>query len=42
MDALTVRVPFPVAEAGETASQVVLGLALQFNVPPPVLLMLRV
>jgi len=31
-----------VAEAGETASQVVLGLALQLKVPPPVLLMLTV
>jgi len=39
---LTVAEPFPVAEAGETASQVVSGLALQLNVPPPVLLMLRV
>ena len=39
---LTVTAPFPVPEAGETASQVVLGLALQFKVPPPVLLMVRV
>jgi hypothetical protein len=39
---LTATAPFPVPEAGETASQVVLGLALQFKVPPPVLLMLRV
>jgi hypothetical protein len=31
-----------VPEAGETASQVVLGLALQLKVPPPVLLMLSV
>ena len=42
MAGLTVTVPFPVPEAGETASQVVLGLALQLKVPPPVLLMLRV
>jgi hypothetical protein len=39
---LTVTVPFPVPEAGETASQVVLGLALQFKVPPPVLLIFSV
>ncbi len=39
---LTVTAPFPVPEAGETASQVVLGLALQLKVPPPVLLIFRV
>jgi hypothetical protein len=39
---LTVTAPFPVPEGGETASQVVLGLALQFKVPPPVLLIFRV
>ena len=38
MVTLTDTVPFPVAEAGEAASQVVSGLALQFKVPPPVLL----
>jgi hypothetical protein len=37
-----VTAPFPVPEAGETASQAALSLALQFRVPPPVLLMLRV
>ena len=42
MVALTVTAPFPLPEAGETASQVVLGLALQLKVPPPVLLMLTV
>jgi hypothetical protein len=40
--ALTVTAPFLLPEAGETASQVVLGLALQLKVPPPVLLMLTV
>jgi hypothetical protein len=40
--ALTVTARFPVPEAGETASQVALGLALQLKVPPPVLLMLTV
>ena len=39
---LTVTAPFPVPAAGETASQVVLGLALQLKVPPPVLLIFRV
>ena len=39
---LTVAAPFPVPAAGETASQVVLELALQLKVPPPVLLILRV
>ena len=29
---------FPVPEAGETVSQVLLGLAVQLKVPPPVLL----
>ena len=37
-----VTAPFPVPEAGETASQVVLGLALQLKVPPPLLLMVMV
>ena len=40
--ALTVTAPLPVPEAGEAASQVVSGLALQLKVPPPVLLMLTV
>jgi len=40
--ALAVTAPFPVPEAGETASHVVLGLALQLKVPPPVLLMVKV
>jgi hypothetical protein len=40
--ALTVAAPFPVPEAGETASHVVLGLALQLKVPPPVLLIFKV
>ena len=35
-------VPFPVAEEGEAASQVVSGVALQLKVPPPVLLIFRV
>jgi hypothetical protein len=39
---LTVAEPFPVAEVGETASQVVSGLALQLKVPPPVLLIFTV
>ena len=39
---LRVTVPVPVPEAGLTANQVALSLALQFKVPPPVLLMLRV
>lgn len=39
---LTVTAPFPVPAAGETASQVVLGLALQLKVPPPLLLIFRV
>jgi hypothetical protein len=39
--ALTVTAPFPLPEAGETASQVVLGLAVQLT-GLPVLVMLRV
>lgn len=42
MVTLAVTTLFPVAEAGETASQVVLELALQLKVPPPVLLMVKV
>ena len=42
MVALTVTAPLPVPEAGEIVSQVVLGLALQLKVPPPVLLIFRV
>ena len=38
MVTLSVMVPFPVPEVGETASQVVLGLALQFKVPPLLLM----
>src|SRR3977135_1272411 len=34
-------VPFPVPEAGLRVNHVALSLALQLNVPPPVLLMLR-
>jgi hypothetical protein len=37
-----VTAPFPVPEAGKTASQAALSLALQLKVPPPVLVMLRV
>jgi hypothetical protein len=40
--ALSVTVPLPVPEAGLRVSHAVLSLALQVNVPPPVLLMLRV
>ena len=40
--ALTATEPLPVPEAGDTVNQVALSLALQLNVPPPVLLMLRV
>ncbi len=39
---LTVTVPAPVPEAGLSDNQVMLSLALQLKVPPPVLLMLRV
>ena len=42
MVTLTVMAPLPVPEVGEAASQVVLGLALQLSVPPPVLLMVTV
>ena len=38
---LTVMLPFPVPELGLRINHAVLSLALQFNVPPPVLLMLR-
>jgi hypothetical protein len=34
--------PFPMPELGLMINHGVLSLALQFNVPPPVLLMLRV
>jgi hypothetical protein len=40
--AITVTVPFPIPEVGEIASHVVLGLAVQLSVPPPVLLMVTV
>ena len=40
--AASVTLPLPVPEAGLRVSHVALSLALQFNVPPPVLLMLRV
>ena len=40
--ALSVMAPLPVPEAGLTVNQVVLSLALQFNVPPPVLLRVTV
>jgi hypothetical protein len=40
--AVTVSVPLLVPEAGLTANQLWLSLALQVSVPPPVLLMLRV
>ena len=39
---LTVTVPDPVPEDGLSDNQVMLSLALQLKVPPPVLLMLRV
>jgi hypothetical protein len=39
---LTVTTPDPVPEAGLSDNQVMLSLALQLKVPPPVLLMLRV
>ena len=39
---LTVMLPFPVLELGLRINHGVLPLALQFNVPLPVLLMLRV
>jgi hypothetical protein len=39
---LTVTVPLPVPEAGLTVNQGVASLALQFKVPPPVLLRLTV
>ena len=39
---LTVMLPFPVPELGLRINHAVLSLALQFNVPPPVLLRLRV
>ncbi len=42
MAGLTVTAPFPVPEAGLSDNQVMLSLALQLKVPPPVLLMLRV
>ena len=40
--AVTVMVPAPVPEAGFTLNQGTLSLADHVNVPPPVLLMLRV
>jgi hypothetical protein len=40
--AVTVIVPVPVPEVGETVNQVALSLADQVKVPPPVLLILRV
>jgi hypothetical protein len=39
---LNVTVPFPVPVLELKVNQAALSLALQFNVPPPVLLMLRV
>ena len=39
---LAVTAPLPVPEAGLRDNQVVLALALQLKVPPPVLLMVRV
>ena len=39
--ALTVTVPLPVPEAGLTANQESVVLAVQVRVPPPVLLRLR-
>jgi len=39
--ALNVTVPLPVPEAGLTVNQVAVSLALQFKVPPPVLLIVR-
>jgi hypothetical protein len=39
---LNVTVPFPVPVLELRVNQAALSLALQFNVPPPVLLMLRV
>ena len=40
--AVSVTVPFPVPEAGERVNHGVLSLALHVNVPPPVLLRLRI
>jgi hypothetical protein len=40
--ALNVTVPLPVPDAGLRVSHAALSLALQFNVPPPVLLTLSV
>ena len=40
--ALTVTVPLPVPEVGETVSHEALSLAIHDNVPPPVLLTVRV
>ena len=40
--AVTVIVPLPVPEAGETESHEALSLAVQLRVPPPVLLSVRV
>ena len=39
---LTVMVPLPVPEAGLTANQAALSLAVHDNVPPPLLLTVRV
>ena len=39
---MTVAAPVPVPDAGLTDNQVVLALALQLKVPPPVLLMVTV
>ena len=39
VDALNVMLPFPVPEPGLRDNHGVLSLALQLNVPPPVLLM---
>ena len=39
---LTVMLPLPVPEAELSNNHGVLSLALQLNIPPPVLLMLRV
>ena len=41
MVAVKVTVPLPVPEAGLRVSHVALSVAVQLNVPPPVLLMLR-
>ena len=40
--ALNVTAPFPVPDAGLTVNHVTGSVALQFKVPPPVLLMVTV